>query len=664
MTPTGQPFFVMELVNGLPLTKFCDELKLTPRERLELFVPICQAVQHAHQKGIVHRDLKPANILVTMIDGRPVPKVIDFGVAKATSGKLTEETMSTGFGAVVGTLEYMSPEQAGFSGEDIDTRADIYSLGVILYELLTGLRPIDAKRLKQGGADGDDPDHPGGRAVEAQHAALDGRVAAVAGGGAADRAEEADGAVARRTGLGGDEVPGEAARSALRDGQRTGPRRPAVPGRRSGRGPAAERGLPAEEVRQAEQGAGDRGESGVAGAGGGDRRHIVGIVGGEPRQDRRRSEKEKLAVEQKANAEKARDRTRDVLDAMVSEVTGDSLTTQKKISAEQKKFLESVLGYYREFAGENPDDERSRARHAQAATRVGLIEYRLGRIEESVAANRLALEGYASLAADFPAVPDYRAKTGRAATDTWGFCSPISAKVAAAEEQYRKALAIQEKLVADFPAVSGYREDLAGSHGNLGILLASLGQGDAAEEEYRKGLAIQEKLAADFPDVAEYRPDLAESHTNLGGLLLNSDRGAAAEEQYRKALAIQEKLVADFPAVPDYRSELAASHNNLGVPAPGSPTGAAAEEQLPQGPGDPGETGRQLSRRSRVPLRTGLEPHQPGNLLVDLGQRAMAEEQYRKALAIHEKLAADFPAVLRISARSWWQLLQLRQLDP
>ena len=148
LTPGGQPFFVMELVNGLPLTKFCDEAKLTPKERLELFVPICQAVQHAHQKGIVHRDLKPANILVTLIDGKPVPKVIDFGVAKATGGKLTDESMSTQFGAVVGTLEYMSPEQAAFSGVDIDTRADIYSLGVILYELLTGLRPIDAKRLK------------------------------------------------------------------------------------------------------------------------------------------------------------------------------------------------------------------------------------------------------------------------------------------------------------------------------------------------------------------------------------------------------------------------------------------------------------------------------------------------------------------------------------
>jgi eukaryotic-like serine/threonine-protein kinase len=149
LTPTGQPFFVMELVDGLPLTRFCDEAKLTTTERLQLFLPICQAVQHAHQKGIVHRDLKPANILVTRIDGKPFPRVIDFGVAKAISGKLTDESLSTQFGSIIGTLEYMSPEQAGISGVDVDTRADIYSLGVILYELLTGLRPIDAKRLKK-----------------------------------------------------------------------------------------------------------------------------------------------------------------------------------------------------------------------------------------------------------------------------------------------------------------------------------------------------------------------------------------------------------------------------------------------------------------------------------------------------------------------------------
>jgi tetratricopeptide (TPR) repeat protein/tRNA A-37 threonylcarbamoyl transferase component Bud32 len=148
-TSDRRPFFVMELVNGLPLTRFCDDAQLSIRERLELFVAVCQAVQHAHQKGIVHRDLKPSNIMVTMINDRPAPKIIDFGVAKAVGGRLTDESLATQFGAVVGTLEYMSPEQAGITGTDVDTRADVYSLGVILYELLTGLRPIDSKRLRR-----------------------------------------------------------------------------------------------------------------------------------------------------------------------------------------------------------------------------------------------------------------------------------------------------------------------------------------------------------------------------------------------------------------------------------------------------------------------------------------------------------------------------------
>ena len=151
LTDDRRPYFVMELVDGLPLTKACDQAGLTIRQRLELFVSICQAVQHAHQKGLIHRDLKPGNILVGQLDGHLVPKVIDFGLAKATEGKLTDESLATNFGAVVGTLDYMSPEQAGLTNGDIDTRADIYSLGVILYELLTGLRPLYAKQRKNSG---------------------------------------------------------------------------------------------------------------------------------------------------------------------------------------------------------------------------------------------------------------------------------------------------------------------------------------------------------------------------------------------------------------------------------------------------------------------------------------------------------------------------------
>jgi serine/threonine protein kinase/tetratricopeptide (TPR) repeat protein len=148
-TSTGRPYFVMELVRGQPITDYCDENNLPPRERLDLFIHVCQAVQHAHQKGIIHRDLKPSNILITLHDGTPVVKVIDFGIAKATGHQLTEKTLFTNFAQLIGTPIYMSPEQAGLSGLDVDTRSDIYSLGVLLYELLTGKTPFDRDRLRE-----------------------------------------------------------------------------------------------------------------------------------------------------------------------------------------------------------------------------------------------------------------------------------------------------------------------------------------------------------------------------------------------------------------------------------------------------------------------------------------------------------------------------------
>ncbi len=152
-TDSGRPYFVMELVNGVPITQYCDDNNAITRQRLELFTLVCHAVQHAHQKGIIHRDIKPSNILVTLHDGVPVPKIIDFGIAKAINQELTDKTLATGVGHMIGTPLYMSPEQAERSGLDVDTRSDIYSLGVLLYELLTGSTPFDREQFQDAGLD-------------------------------------------------------------------------------------------------------------------------------------------------------------------------------------------------------------------------------------------------------------------------------------------------------------------------------------------------------------------------------------------------------------------------------------------------------------------------------------------------------------------------------
>jgi len=152
-TDAGRPFFVMELVGGIKITDYCDQNHLPTRRRLDLFILVCRAIQHAHQKGVIHRDIKPSNVLVATQDGVPVPKVIDFGIAKATQGRLTDQTLFTAFEHLLGTPAYMSPEQAQLGGQDVDTRSDIYSLGVLLYELLTGKTPFDTHEMLAGGLD-------------------------------------------------------------------------------------------------------------------------------------------------------------------------------------------------------------------------------------------------------------------------------------------------------------------------------------------------------------------------------------------------------------------------------------------------------------------------------------------------------------------------------
>src|ERR1043165_1270226 len=226
-TDAGRPYFVMELVRGIKITEYCDKNALPTHERLRLFILVCQAIQHAHQKGIIHRDIKPSNILVTLHDGVPVPKVIAFGIAKATQQELTDKTLFTQFQHFIGTPAYVSPEQAEMSGLDIDTRSDIYSLGVLLYELLVGQTPFDPKEMMQGGLDAlrriirdREPLRPSTKLNT-----LQGDARTTAG-----KRRQTDVGTRRRPGLDCDEVPGEGPHAPLRNGEWNRSGRAATPG--------------------------------------------------------------------------------------------------------------------------------------------------------------------------------------------------------------------------------------------------------------------------------------------------------------------------------------------------------------------------------------------------------------------------------------------------
>jgi serine/threonine protein kinase/tetratricopeptide (TPR) repeat protein len=628
-TESGRPYFVMELVKGVPLTRYCDEHHLTPRQRLELFVPVCQAVQHAHQKGIIHRDLKPSNVMVCMYDGKPVPKVIDFGVAKATGSKLTERTLHTEFGAIVGTFEYMSPEQAELNQLDIDTRSDIYSLGVLLYELLTGTTPLERKRLKEVAilellrlVREEEPPRPSTRLSTVQE------LPSIA----ANRGLEPR----KLSGL----VRGELDWIVMKCLEKDRNRRYETA---NGLARDIEHYLHDEPVNACPPSAAYQIKKFV-------RRNWVpmlaatvmlcSLVGGIAGTSWGliRATKEAKAARQ------ARDRTRQALDAMTSTITGDALTTQKDISKDQKKFLSEVLLYYQEFAGEKADDETSRARTAGAAYRVGMIESRLGRSEQSVIAFQTARDGYATLTADFPAVAAYRWDLARNHNNL-GIQLAALAKWLEAERAYSKAMAIQEKLTTEFSGVPEYRRGLANSHHNRGSLLANQGKSSEAEEEYRKALAIKEKLAADYSAEPQYERDRSVSHSALGVLLMDLGRRSEAEQEFRSAMAIDEKLAASFPAVSEHQHNLACDHTDLGWLLQGLGKQPEAEQ----------EYRKALAIHEKVTANSPTVPdyrlsqasthNNLGFLLAGLGSQSRAEEEYRKALAIQEKLAIDFPAV-------------------
>jgi serine/threonine protein kinase/tetratricopeptide (TPR) repeat protein len=681
MTPNGQPFFVMELVSGLPLNKFCDELRLTPRERLELFVPICQAVQHAHQKGIVHRDLKPANILITMIDAKPVPKVIDFGVAKATAGKLTDESMSTLFGSVVGTLEYMSPEQAGFSGEDIDTRADIYSLGVILYELLTGLRPVDAARLKKAAFPEmiriireEEPPKPSTRlstdtslpSLAAMRQTDPRKLMNILRGDLdwvvmkclekhRDRRYETANALARdvQRYLSGDAV--EACPPSVGYRMRKFVKR--------NQGPV----LAATFVFLAL----------LAG--------FIGTAYGLFRADRAwRAE-----AAQRSRAEKRDEQRIEALKKFRDAVANNpELKDNPALDSLRKTLLKQPLAYFEDLRDRLQDELGSRP---ESLVRIGVRLRDSGKPAEALKAFEAALAIRQKLADANPTVIQFQSELAES-HDTIGSALAYMRKPADALKQYEGALAIRQKLADASATVIQFQSDLATSHDKIGLLMTETGKPAEALKAYEAALAIRQKLADANATVIEFQSDLATSHNKIGFLMTKTGKSAEALKAYEAALAVQRKLADANPNVIQFQNEMASSHNNIGLlmNETGRPAQAlkaceaalAIRERLAEANptvtqfqsdlaashnyvgillGDLGKPAEALKAHgaallaierkladanptiSRLHGDLAASHHDIGLLLVESGKRADALKAYEAALTVRERLAREHP---------------------
>jgi serine/threonine protein kinase len=601
-TESGRPYFVMELVKGVAITKYCDEHHLTCKARLELFVPVCQAVQHAHQKGIIHRDLKPSNVLVCLYDGKPVPKVIDFGVAKAAGPRLTEKTLFTELGQVVGTLEYMSPEQAELNQLDIDTRSDIHSLGVLLYELLTGTTPLERKRFKAAAflevlrlIREEESPRPSARLSTteglptiAANRGLEPKKLSGLLRGELDwivmKALEKD--RSRRY---------ETANGFALDLQRYLADEPVAAGPpsaryrlkkfyRRNRGPvvalvfillALVGGILGTTLGllQAQASEEQAQNDAIRAKQERDRANKARIRANQAREAERKSkEAEKVQrkraevartneARQRRRAEAARDRAAATLDAMTSSIVGDALTQQKALTPEQRQFLTRALEYYRELLKDKVQDEKGRKRLAAAAVRVGWIEKRLGRTKKGVVMLRQARDLYSQLAKELPANRSYREALASSHAEL-GNCLAELGSWDEAMAELRTAITIEKQLVARFPKIPQYRRNIANSHAGLGSLLFHLEKWDLAEKEKRAAIAIEKQLVAEFPAIPAYAAALANSRNGLACILQGTQKWDQAETEFQAALKIQKHLAAAFPRDQVHRVHLAVTRMN------------------------------------------------------------------------------------------------------
>ena len=677
-TPGGRPFFVMELVKGQPITKFCDERKLTPRQRLELFVPVCQAIQHAHQKGVIHRDIKPSNVIVAMYDDKPVPKVIDFGVAKAAGQCLTDKTLMTGFGAVVGTPEYMSPEQANLNNMDVDTRSDVYSLGVLLYELLTGSTPLDRKTFGKAALleilrlvrEFEVP-RPSAKistidtlpSVAANRGTEPSKLSSLMKGEldwVLLKALEKD--RSRRY---------DTANALARDIQRyladeVVEARPPSTGYRVRKFARKHRGLlatlssvavvlvvatafsawQAYRASMAETAA--RHSEGEAIL----ERNAANKARDAEADARRTAEQQRLQAE--ANFKKARE----AVDEYFVKVGESTLLNVPGLQPLRKELLESARKYYQEFLRQRSDDPSLRAEVGAAHYRVGIITENLGTVDQARPSLEQAREIYLGLTRDHPTVTKYWVDLAICNNDLGRSYHQVNDR-ASASRYHHEAMEIRERNAREFPNSPRLQDELVRSYINLSDLLTEEGKAVEALRLSEKAVSILETATKDAsPDTQLELPSdlgkaynsigvlqiaLAGNYSRLGYLQQRMGRSEDALRSLQKSLTILESLLAADSKNLFYQGAYSSTGSYvcsmlLFMGRAEEATAAArkvkvvAERLVAENPNVPGY-------RSNVARLLTLQ----GEHSLDAGRFAEAIPPFKEALAHYERLRTENP---------------------
>lgn len=535
-TDSGRPYFVMELIRGIALTDYCDREQLPITERLDLFVLVCRAVQHAHQKGVIHRDLKPTNILVTVIDGVAVPKVIDFGVAKATGRALTERTLVTGFHQFLGSPLYMSPEQADLAGVDVDTRSDIYSLGVLLYELLTGTTPFDGATFREVAFDEVrrlirevEPPKPSTRlssldatrTTVAAHRRADAHHLARTIKGELDwivmKALEKD---RRRRYVTANDFAADVMRHRNDQPVEACPPSAWYWFKKSAR---RHRGMLTTTV-------------------------IVSLAlltatGVSIRQAVR-------ARNAESQAETDFRLARDAVDRVILRVS-DELASVPGTAKMRRALLQDALAFYQAFLAAHRNDPEVKFDAARAAHRIAAIHELLGDLDQVPAPAEQAIRLLGELVDASPHVAEYRLELAEShnllAECLYKAKGPTSSRCL---RERRAAVTHMGVLAATHPRNVQYRQRLASLHCDLGLSLSTKGttQFVEAETHLRTALTLWDRMRADFPNLPEDWVERARIHHWIGNLLSQTSSRAEAEREYRRSLTPLEAAKAEGPA--------------------------------------------------------------------------------------------------------------------